>query len=81
MGLDSLYRGKWRKFSKSRRDLDLDRTMPNVELNLSYFHILQYVQVSSQLNHYFLSYRVHRQTDRHTDKHEYSIVTVDKPQL
>ena len=47
----------------------------------SYFHILQYVQVSSQLNHYFLSYRVHRQTDRHTDKHEYSIVVVEKPQL
>ena len=32
MGLDSLYCGKWRKISKSRRDLDLDRTMPNVEL-------------------------------------------------
>ena len=53
------------------------------------------VQVSSQLNHYFLSYRVHRhthtprqtdgrtdrQTDTHTDGHEYSIVAVDKPQL
>ena len=32
---------------------------------LSYFHILQYVQVSSGLNHNFLSYRIHRQT--HTD--------------
>ena len=32
MGLDSLYCGKWRKISKSRRDLDLDWTMPNVEL-------------------------------------------------
>ena len=32
MGLDSLYCGKWRKISKLRRDLDLDRTMPNVEL-------------------------------------------------
>ena len=32
MGLDSLYCGKWRKISKSHRDLDLDRTMPNVEL-------------------------------------------------
>ena len=32
IGLDSLYCGKWRKISKSRRDLDLDRTMPNVEL-------------------------------------------------
>ena len=40
------------------------------------FHILQYVQVSSGLNHYFLSYRVQRQTHRHThthtDAHEYS---------
>ena len=88
MGLDSLYCGKWTKISKSRRDLDLDRTMPNVKLV-----ILQYVQVSHQLNHYFLSYRVHRQTDRQTDRHqdrqtdrhtdndEYSIVAVDKPQL
>ena len=31
IGLDSLYCGKWRKISKSCRDLDLDRTMPNVE--------------------------------------------------
>ena len=48
-------------------------------------NILQYVQFSSQLNHYFLSSRVHRQTqrqtDRHTDGDEYSIVAVDKPQL
>ena len=57
----------------------------------SYFRILQYVKVSSQLNHYVLSYRVHRhthrQTDRqththtHTDGHEYSLVADDKPQL
>ena len=32
IGLDNLYCGKWRKISKSRHDLDLDRTMPNVEL-------------------------------------------------
>ena len=71
------------KISKSCCDLDLDRTMPNVEL------ILQYVQVSSGLNHYFFSYRVHTQTDRqtdtktdrHTDNDEYYIVAVDKPQL
>ena len=68
MGLDSLYCGKWRKISKSRRDLDLDRTMPNVELVRAIFIILQYVQVSRQLNHYFLSYRVHRQTDRQTHR-------------
>ena len=29
----------------------------------------------------FLSYHVHRQTDRHTDGDKYSIVVVDKPQL
>ena len=90
MGLDSLYCGKWRKISKSRRaDNAQCRTRP------SYFHILQYVKVSCQLNHYVLSYRVHRhthtdrqtdrrtdrQTDIHTDGHEYSIVAVDKPQL
>ena len=64
--------------SKSRCDLDLDRTMPNVELIRA---ILVYVQVSSALNHYFFSYRVHRQTDtqthRHTDGDESSIVAVD----
>ena len=32
IGLDSLYCGKWRTISKSRHDLDLDRTMPNIEL-------------------------------------------------
>ena len=52
--------------------------MPNVEF---YFHILQYVQVSNGLNHYFLSDRVHRRTHMHTetqtDGHAYSIVAVD----
>ena len=37
--------------------------------------------VSSELNHYFLSYHVHRHTHTHThrqtDGHEYSIVAVD----
>ena len=52
--LDSLYCGKWRKILKSRSDLDLDRIMPNVELIRALFIImLQYVQVSSGLNHYF----------------------------
>ena len=32
IGGDILYCGKWRKISKSRSDLDLNRTMPNVEL-------------------------------------------------
>ena len=80
IGLDSLYCGKWRKISKSRCDLDLDRTMPNIEL-IRAISVYYYVQVSSGLNHYFFSYRVHRQTDRHTDNDEYSIVAVEKPQL
>ena len=46
--------------SKSCHDLKLDQLDP------SYFHILQYVQVSSELNHYFLSYHVHRQRRAHT---------------
>ena len=33
----------------------------------SYFQILQHVQVSSGLNHYFLSCRVHRHTHRRKD--------------
>ena len=32
MGPYSLYCCKWRKISKSRRDLDLGPTMPNIEL-------------------------------------------------
>ena len=32
MGPDSLYCGKWRKILKSRSDLDLGPTMPNIEL-------------------------------------------------
>ena len=75
MGLDSLYCGKWRKISKSRRDLDLDRTMPQCRTRPSYFHILQYT-TDRQTDG-----RIDRQTDRHTDEHEYSIVAVDKPQL
>ena len=59
----------------------LNYTNAQCRTHPSYFHILQYVQVSRQLNHYFLSYRVHRQTDRHTDNDEYSIVAVDTPQL
>ena len=52
-GLDTLYCRKWRKISKSYRDLDRDQTMPNVELVRAIFHILQYVQVSSGLNLYY----------------------------
>ena len=50
----------------SRHDLDLDRTMPNVELVRAIFTYYQCVQVSSGLKCYFLSYPVHRKTHTHT---------------
>ena len=83
IGPDSLYCGKFRNISKSHHDHDLDRTMPNVELIRAIFIYYNNVQVSSGLKLYFFSYRVHRQTDRHTDTdgHKYSIVAVDKNSL
>ena len=81
MGLNSLYCGKWRKISKSRRDLDLDWTMPNVKL----VRAISYTTICSSfksIEPLFFELSC-TQTDRHThtDKHEYSIVAVDKPQL
>ena len=59
--------------------------MPNVELVRAIFIMLPYVQVSSGMNHSFLSYcvhsQIHRPTDTQTDGHEYSIVAFDKLQL
>ena len=48
MGLDILYCGKWRKISKSCHDLDLDRTMPNVELVRAIF--IYYNMFTFQIN-------------------------------
>ena len=80
IGLDSLYCGKQRKISKSCCDLDLDRTMPNVELVRAIFicyKIFEF-QVPRLIIFFELScLQTHRQT--HAD--EYSIVAVDKPQL
>ena len=79
MLVDSLYCGKWRKISKSHCDLDLDQTMPNVELVRAIFI---YYNMSIEPLFFELSCtQTNRQTDRHRDKHEYSIVAVDKPQL
>ena len=67
----SLYCGRWRKVSKSCRDLDLNQTMSNLSELFSYTTV-QYVQVSSGLNHYFLvivytDTHIDRQKDRGTD--------------
>ena len=82
IGLDSLYCGKWRKISKSRCDLDLDWTMPNVELIraiLVYYNMFN-LQVDWTIIFWVIVY-TDRQTHTHTDNDEYSIVAVDKPQL
>ena len=42
--------------------------MPNDEL-VQAIYVLQYVQISSGLNHYLLSYRVHRHTHTLTEGH------------
>ena len=72
MGLDSLYSlycGKCRKISKLRCDFYIDQTMPNVELVQAIFIYYNYVQASSGLNHYFLSYHTHTHTNTHTRKY------------
>ena len=48
MGLDSLYCGNWGKISKSHHDLDLDRTMPNIELVRAIF--IHYNMFKFQVN-------------------------------
>ena len=91
MGLDSLYCGKWRKISKSRCDLDLDRTSPmsNSSELFSYTTICSsfksieplFFELSCTQTDTHTHRQTDRQTDRHTDGDEYSIVAVDKPQL
>ena len=89
MGLDSLYCGKWRKISKSRHDLDLDRTMSNSSELFSYTTVCSsftsieplFFELSCTQTDRQTPRQTDRQTDRHTDNDEYSIVAVDKPQL
>ena len=67
--------------NKSWCDLDLDWTA-ECRTRLSCFQILQHVQVSTGLNHYCLSYHVHRHTDRRkcrrkdTDTQDLSLFSV-----
>ena len=81
MGPESLSCSEWRKISKSRCDLDLDRTMPNIELSKLFSYTTMY------LNFVFLDqflFAIVQNT--HTQKHthtptptptdEYSIVII-----
>ena len=65
-GLDNLYCGKWRKILKSRHDLDLGQTMPNIELPRAIFTHYKKLKFQVDLTIIF-SYRVHRHTNTLTD--------------
>ena len=75
------------KISKTCHDLDLEQIMPNVELVRAifiYYNISKFqvdLTIIFELSCTQTDTHQHRQTDRHTNKHEYSIVAVDKPQL
>ena len=83
-----MYCGKWRKISH----LDLDLTMPNVELVRAiyiYYNIFKLIDSLISLVIVYTDIQTERQTDslagRRKDKqtdngHEYSTVAVDKPQ-
>ena len=62
--------------SKSRHDLDLDRTMPNVELVraiFKYYNMFKFQMDTDTDTH------TDGKTERHADGHE--LCAVDKPQL
>ena len=71
MGLDSLYCGKYRKISKSRSDLDLDGTMPNVELVRAIFIYYNMFSSFKSIEPLFFELSC-TQTDRHTRTHTHT---------
>ena len=71
---NKLYCGKWRKISKSRPDLDLGPTMPNIKLVpviFIYYNAFKF-QVPRSKTH--TRKHTHTHTDAHKDSDEYSIV-------
>ena len=77
-----MYCGKWRKISKFRCDLDLDRTMPNVKPVRAIFmnyHVIKFQAFSSYCEQTHT--QKHRQRETHTHMGKYSIVAVDKQQV
>ena len=63
IGPYSLYCGKWRKVLKSRRDFDLDRTMPIMS------EIFSYTTMYSNFTHT----RTHARTHAHTNTHTHTL--------
>ena len=87
MGLDSLYCGKWRKNLKSlsNLDLDLDLTIPNIEIhrdiyiynNVFKFLVPRYVTflvIMQKHTHMHTHTHTHQDAHTHTNSDEYSIV-------
>ena len=79
-----MYCGKWRKISH----LDLDLTMPDVELVRAiyiYYNMFKLIDSLISLVIVYTDRQTERQTDsqagRRTHGHEYFIVAVDKQQL
>ena len=69
---------------KSFCDLDLDRTMPNVELVRAVFicyNIFKFQVPRSIIFRVIMLTDTHTHTDTQTHADEYSIVPVDKPHL
>ena len=80
MGPDSLYCGKWRKISKSRRDLDLGPTMHNIKLVPDIFIYYDVLKLRIHRSITFELSRKNTETQRHrnTDTDEYYIVAFCK---
>ena len=74
IGPDSLYRGKWRKISKSHRDLDLDPTMPIIELIRDIF--IYYKVFEFHVARSITFWVIVQNTHTHTHTHRLSRVTV-----
>ena len=74
-GLDSLYCGKWGKISKSHRDLDLDRTMPNVELVRAIFKYYNMFKLSCTQTQRHTDGKTPRRKDEKTDRQIFTVVS------
>ena len=83
MGPDSLYCSKWSKISKSRHNLDLSVTMPNIEIvrvifiyyNIFKFHASRSISFGVIVQKYtHINTHTHKHTYAHKDSDMFSKV-------